>query len=178
MLLELVVVHTQVSTTAAPLTSQMLKYLLEQVSKHLIESFKARARYSLAALMQATLDVEFLAQTLGNYTTDKASEVQSAIYIALDERTDNDARVKLQTELGELRVVLKKLREATKSELWVFFPLPPFLSFANILVAVLALSARGLTQSRRGRLRDRSLWFSDFFFWEWMQGVGSGGSVM
>lgn len=116
-LLELVVVHTQVSTTAAPLTSQILKYLLEQVSKHLIENFKARPRYSLAALMQATLDVEFLAQTLGNYTTDKASEIQSAIYLALDERTDNDARVKLQTELGELRVILKKLREATKSEL-------------------------------------------------------------
>lgn len=116
-LLELVVVHTQVSTTAAPLTSQILKYLLEQVSKHLIESFKARPRYTLAALMQATLDVEFLAQTLGNYTTDKASEIQSAIYLALDERTDNDARVKLQTELGELRVILKKLREATKSEL-------------------------------------------------------------
>lgn len=116
-LLELVVVHTQVSTTAASLTSQILKYLLEQVSKHLIENFKARPRYSLAALMQATLDVEFLAQTLGNYTTDKASEIQSAIYLALDERTDNDARVKLQTELGELRVILKKLREATKSEL-------------------------------------------------------------
>ncbi|KAL1620545.1 Exocyst complex component S5 [Neofusicoccum ribis] len=116
-LLELVVVHTQVSTTAAPLTSQILKYLLEQVSKHLIENFKARPRYTLAALMQATLDVEFLAQTLGNYTTDKASEIQSAIYLALDERTDNDARVKLQTELGGLRVILKKLREATKSEL-------------------------------------------------------------
>ncbi|KAK8172693.1 putative exocyst complex component SEC5 [Phyllosticta citrichinensis] len=119
-LLELVVVHTQVSTTAAPLTSQILKYLLEQVSKHLIENFKARPKYSLAALMQATLDVEFMAQTLGNYTTEKASEIQSDIYLALDERTDNDARVKLQSELGELRVVLKKLRESTKNEFACF----------------------------------------------------------
>ncbi|KAL1649951.1 Exocyst complex component S5 [Diplodia intermedia] len=119
-LLELVVVHTQVSTTAAPLTSQILKYLLEQASKYLIETFKARQHYTLAALVQATLDVEFLAQTLGNYTTDKTSEIQSAIYIVLDERTDNDARVKLQTELGELRVILKKLRESTKSEFACF----------------------------------------------------------
>ncbi|KAF2089658.1 hypothetical protein K490DRAFT_36884 [Saccharata proteae CBS 121410] len=119
-LLVLVVVHTEVSTTAQALTSQVLKYLLEQTSKHLIEAFRQRPRYSLPALMQATLDVEFLAQTLGNYTTEKASEVQSAIYLALDERTDNEARVRLQGELGELRVVLKKLREATKNEFACF----------------------------------------------------------
>lgn len=116
-LLALVLVHTEVSTTAATLTPQILKHLLEQVSLALIESFKRRSEYSLRALMQATLDVEFMAQTLGNFTTDKASETQSAIYLALDERTDNDARVKLQVELGELRTILKRLREGTKGEL-------------------------------------------------------------
>ena len=69
--------------------------------------------------MQATLDVEFLAQTLSNYTTEAASETQSKIYLSLDERTDNEARVKLQGELPEMRFILKKLREGTKGELYV-----------------------------------------------------------
>lgn len=86
----------------------------------LIEAFKRRTHYSLPALMQATLDVEFMAQTLNNYTTDKAGEVQSQIYLALDERTDNDARAKLQGELPEMRGILKKLRESTKGEFGCF----------------------------------------------------------
>jgi exocyst complex component 2 len=70
--------------------------------------------------MQATLDVEFLAQTLNNYTTDRAGEVQSQIYLALDERTDNDARGRLQGELPAMRGILKGLREKTKGEFGCF----------------------------------------------------------
>ncbi|KAH6856519.1 hypothetical protein B0I37DRAFT_412438 [Chaetomium sp. MPI-CAGE-AT-0009] len=119
-LLGLVLVHTQVSTTAASLTSEVLSYLLEQGSRELLEAFRARPRYDLEALMQATLDVEFVAQTLGHYTTDRASELQSAVYQELDGRTDNDARARLQAELPEMRAVLKRLREASKGEFACF----------------------------------------------------------
>jgi len=119
-LLALVLVHSEVSTTAASLTNQILSYLLEQSSLALIAAFKQRQKYTLPALMQATLDVEFMAQTLNNYTTDRASEVQSHVYLALDERTDNDARARLEGELPEMRAVLKKLREGTKGEFGCF----------------------------------------------------------
>jgi exocyst complex component 2 len=119
-LLSLVLVHTQVSTTASSLTSQVLSYLLEQASRELLDAFKQRQRYTLSALMQATLDVEFVAQTLSQYTTDKASEMQSQIYQELDKGTDNDARQKLQNELPEMRAVLKRLREGSKSEFACF----------------------------------------------------------
>lgn len=119
-LLGLVLVHTQVSTTAASLTTEVLSYLLEQGSRELLDAFRARPRYDLEALMQATLDVEFVAQTLGHYTTDRASELQSAIYQELDGRTDNDARARLQAELPEMRAVLKRLREASKGEFACF----------------------------------------------------------
>jgi exocyst complex component 2 len=119
-LLSLVLVHTQVSTTAPSLTSEVLSYLLEQASRELLDAFKTRPRYTLEALMQATLDVEFVAQTLSHYTTDRASELQSAIYQELDSRTDNDARARLQAELPEMRAVLKRLKEASKSEFACF----------------------------------------------------------
>ncbi|PBP21088.1 exocyst complex component Sec5 [Diplocarpon rosae] len=119
-LLNLVLVHTQVSTTASTLTAQVLSFLLEQTSRELLEAFKARQRYSLSELMQATLDLEFVAQTLSQYTTERASEIQSQIYQELDKGTDNDARNRLQGELPEMRAVLKRLREGSRSEFACF----------------------------------------------------------
>lgn len=119
-LLTLVLVHTQVSTTASSLTAQVLSYLLEQTSRELLDAFKARQRYNLSELMQATLDLEFVAQTLNQYTTERAGEIQSQIYQELDKGTDNDARSKLQGELPEMRAVLKRLREGSRSEFACF----------------------------------------------------------
>ncbi|CZR62201.1 related to SEC5 protein [Phialocephala subalpina] len=119
-LLSLVLVHTQVSTTASSLTVQMLSYLLEKTSESLLEAFRLRPKYTLSELMQATLDVEFVAQTLSQYTTDRASESQSSIYQELDRKTDNDARTRLQSELPEMRKTLKGLREGSRSEFACF----------------------------------------------------------
>ncbi|KAF4971762.1 hypothetical protein FZEAL_9753 [Fusarium zealandicum] len=119
-LLTLVLVHSQVSTTAPALTVDVLSFLLEQTSIQLLDAFRRRPRYSLEALMQATLDVEFVAQTLSHYTSERASELQSQIYQELDARTDNEARARLQGELSEMRNVLKRLRDASKSEFACF----------------------------------------------------------
>jgi exocyst complex component 2 len=119
-LLVLVLVHSEITSTASSLTSQILSHLLEQASLALIAAFKTRPTYTLPALMQATLDVEFMAQTLNNFTTDRAGEVQSQIYLALDERTDNDSRARLQSELPEMKASLKRLREGTRGEFGCF----------------------------------------------------------
>lgn len=119
-LLNLVLIHTQVSTTASSLTPQVLSYLLEQISRDLLDAFKQRSRYTLSALMQATLDVEFVAQTLSQYTTDRTTQLQGEIYQELDRGTDNEARVKLQSELPEMRAALKRLREGSRNEFACF----------------------------------------------------------
>jgi exocyst complex component 2 len=114
-LLGLVLVHSEVSTATAPLTSPIIKHLLENYLISFIESFKKRPRYNLLALLQATIDVEFLTQTLSNYTSEQASSTLKEIYEQLDRLTENE--VKLKQELAELKVALKKLRENTKTEL-------------------------------------------------------------
>ena len=70
--------------------------------------------------MQATLDTEFVAQTMSQYATSKAGEIQGQIYTELDKRSANDARARLQQELGEMRVVLKKLREQSRNRFGCF----------------------------------------------------------
>ncbi|KAK2787410.1 hypothetical protein FQN53_005321 [Emmonsiellopsis sp. PD_33] len=136
-LLNLVLVHTEVSTTlptpsaslssqnpsgtsATSLTNAILSHLLTKISESLLHAFTQRPKYSLPALMQATLDTEFIAQTLSQYSTEEASKIQSQIYLELDRRTNNEARTRLQAELGEMRGVLKRLREATRGEFACF----------------------------------------------------------
>ncbi|EOA87827.1 uncharacterized protein SETTUDRAFT_161046 [Exserohilum turcica Et28A] len=121
-LLDLVIVHTESSTTSAPLTPRILRALFESTTSSLIQTFQSDRlpTVSLPQLMQATLDVEFMAQTLATYTTEQASQIQTDIYQVLDQKTDNAARVRLQDELGNLRVVLKRLREGTKVQFACF----------------------------------------------------------
>ncbi|EAW07554.1 exocyst subunit SEC5 [Aspergillus clavatus NRRL 1] len=135
-LLAVVLVHTEISTTIpscisqasnrpsstapSPLLTMVLTHLLTQISSSLLGAFGSRPSYTLAALMQATLDTEFIAQTLSQYSTDEASTVQSQIYVELDQRTTHEARARLQSELGEMRGILKRLRERTKGEFACF----------------------------------------------------------
>ncbi|KGO68246.1 Vacuolar protein sorting-associated protein 51 [Penicillium italicum] len=135
-MLTLVLVHTEISTTIpstvslganraassspSSLLATVLTHLLSQISSSLLDAFRARSSFSLAALMQATLDTEFIAQTLSAYITEEASNVQSQIYVELDCRTTNEARTKLKAELGEMRVILKRLRDRTKGEFACF----------------------------------------------------------
>ncbi|EXJ63963.1 hypothetical protein A1O7_00298 [Cladophialophora yegresii CBS 114405] len=127
-LMQLVKVHSEVSTTvsstgySSPLLSEILSHLLENVSQALLDGFKERKpnTYTLPALMQATLDTEFIAQTMAQYATPKAGEIQGQIYTELDKRTTNEARTRLQQELGDMRIVLKKLREGSRNSFGCF----------------------------------------------------------
>ncbi|KAL4934588.1 exocyst subunit SEC5 [Aspergillus undulatus] len=135
-MLTLVLVHTEISTTIpstssstasrsassgqSPLLSIVLSHLLIQVSTSLMNAFNSRPTYSLNALIQATLDTEFIAQTMSQYSSDEASAVQSQIYVELDRRTTHEARARLQSELSEMRGILKRLRERTKGEFACF----------------------------------------------------------
>lgn len=127
-LMTLVMVHTEVSTTvssaggSSPLLSEILSYLLENMSQALLDGFRERKpnTYTLPALMQATLDTEFIAQTMTHYATAKAGEIQGQIYTELDKRTTNEARTRLQQELGDMRIVLKKLREGSRNSFACF----------------------------------------------------------
>jgi exocyst complex component 2 len=132
-LLDLVIVHTESSTTSAPLTPRILRSLFESTTTSLIKTFESPSlsTISLPQLMQATLDVEFMAQTLASYTTEQASQIQTDIYQVLDKKTDNTARVRLQDELGSLRTTLKRLREGTKVQFACFRRIKVSTSTAN-----------------------------------------------
>lgn len=128
-LMVLVNTHTEITTTvmlgnatSSSLLPEILSFMLESISQALLDGFKERKsnRYSLAALIQATLDTEFIAQTMSQYASKRTGEIQNEIYVELDKRTTNDARADLQKELGVMRGVLKKLREQSRNSFGCF----------------------------------------------------------
>lgn len=70
--------------------------------------------------MQATIDVEFVAHTLLQYTSSQGADAQSRTYELLDQRTDDKARERLREELGEMKGILRRLREGTRGEFGCF----------------------------------------------------------
>lgn len=123
-LLSLVLVHSQITTTAPSLTHPILSYLLESISNELLEAFKQRRKFSLGELLQAALDVEFVNQTLSQYNTPRASELQQGVYVELDRGSDAEARLGLREGLGGMKKILGGLRGGSRAELWVSFPIP------------------------------------------------------
>jgi exocyst complex component 2 len=128
-MMTLVTVHTEVSTTVTSpgentsvLLNQALQYLLEKIAQAQLDAFKDRKpnSYTLPALMQATLDTEFIASSMTQYGTKTATDISSSIYTELDQRTNNESRAQLQMELGNMRVVLKKLREGSRASFGCF----------------------------------------------------------
>lgn len=119
-LLSLVSVHTEVSTTTPSLTHPILSSLNSTISLAFYSAFASRPRYPLPALMQATIDVEFVAHTLLQYTSSQGADAQSRTYELLDQRTDDKARERLREELGEMKGILRRLREGTRGEFGCF----------------------------------------------------------
>src|SRR5690606_22983534 len=102
---------------APSLTQSLMSYLLEQLSHELLEAFKQRKSYNLGELLQATLDVEFVNQTLSQYATEKAMKWQSDVYVVLDNGSDESARMGLKEELAEMKRILNSLRRYSRAEL-------------------------------------------------------------
>lgn len=119
-LLQLVSTHTQVSTTAPPLLQKVLSWFLEELTIAMSVGFSRRPNYTLADIMQATLDLEFMSQVLVQYTSEKETELTSGVYAMMDERTDDQSRTGLQMELGGLKGHLKVVRERTRGEFGCF----------------------------------------------------------
>ncbi|KAF3937382.1 hypothetical protein ABW19_dt0205879 [Dactylella cylindrospora] len=121
-LLQIVLVHSQVVTTTSTLLQRIISFMLESFSYNMLSTFKSHPteRFGLNALLQATLDVEFVNQTLGQFVTQRAQELQSEIYVELDRRSDGPSRAALHKELADLRNVLMGLRRNTRAEFLCF----------------------------------------------------------
>lgn len=130
-LLSLVLVHAQVSAIAGPpnpsssggpggssLVKTVLSGLIEELANQCLEAFGNVEKFGMGGMLQATLEIEFMHQTLTAYVTPEADQTLQSIYKKISaayQRTPNleGSNEVLQNELEALKRTLQSSRRTT-----------------------------------------------------------------
>ncbi|GAA6021966.1 hypothetical protein JCM8202_004357 [Rhodotorula sphaerocarpa] len=122
-LLSLVLVHAQVSATAKPLVPRTLGSLVEELAQVALEAFSKVRKFGMGGMLQATLEIEFMHQTLSQHVSPKADQTLQSIYKIISQsyyrRPDSSAQ-ELQAELEGLKRTLVASRRATALQFLCF----------------------------------------------------------
>ncbi|KAF7732380.1 hypothetical protein EC973_005276 [Apophysomyces ossiformis] len=114
-LMKLVMVHSQVSMVAHSLIHRALSSLLENMATDCLESFREVERFGMGGMLQATLEIEFMHQTLSQYVTPAASDTLQLIYQTIEQAYDPQQQHSgnLQSELSHVKELLVFSRKST-----------------------------------------------------------------
>ncbi|EJD54829.1 hypothetical protein AURDEDRAFT_179883 [Auricularia subglabra TFB-10046 SS5] len=123
-LLFLVGVHAQVNSVAKSLLERTLHALVEDVAREALDCFSKIEKFGMGGMLRATLEIEFMHQTLVQYVTPAASQTLTQIYAAISQAytrkpggTEN-----LQLELDGVKRTLSDTRRATAIDFLCFRP--------------------------------------------------------
>jgi exocyst complex component 2 len=86
--------------------------LVEAFSLDLLSSFRKVPSFCMGGMLQATLEVEFLHQTLGNNVSKAAGDTLQAVYSTIEKAYSGSGGVDM--ELGKVKVLLQRSRASTK----------------------------------------------------------------
>lgn len=123
-LLSLVLVHAQVTAIARSLVTRTVGALVEEVAKHALGCFKQVRSFDMGGMLQATLEMEFLHQTLNVHVSPAADatlqEIYKIISHAYSPPTSSSGGAELQRELEQLKMTLTQARRATALQFLCF----------------------------------------------------------
>jgi len=117
-LLSLVTTHSQVTSTSPSILPRVMTSLVESFSSDLLASFRKVPSFCMGGMLQATLEVEFLHQTLGSNVSKQAGETLQAVYGTIEKAYAGSGGVDL--ELGKVKGLLQRSRASTKYVYWCF----------------------------------------------------------
>ncbi|GAA5808629.1 hypothetical protein MFLAVUS_002021 [Mucor flavus] len=114
-LMTLVMVHSQISSATKQLVSRALSRLLETMANDCLESFRQVERFGMGGMLQATLEIEFMHQTLSQYVTPAASDTLQSIYQTIEQAYDPQQQQSsnLKSELSHVKELLVFSRKST-----------------------------------------------------------------
>ncbi|GES86089.1 exocyst complex component Sec5-domain-containing protein [Rhizophagus clarus] len=120
-LLSLVIVHAQISDIVKPLINRALTALLESMANDCLEAFQKVEKFSLGGMCQATLEIEFMNQTLSQFVTPHAQETLQLIYTTIEQLYDTSSGAdRLDSELSSVKQLLVDGRKNTSLQFLCF----------------------------------------------------------
>ncbi|TCD67800.1 hypothetical protein EIP91_011928 [Steccherinum ochraceum] len=121
LLMNLVGVHAQVTAAAAPLLDRTLSALVEDIAEEALRCFRQVKKFGMGGMLRATLEIEFMHQTLSRYVTSSAAKTLSDLYNKISQayaRKPGDEN--LQMHLDGVKKTLAETRRATGIEFLCF----------------------------------------------------------
>ncbi|KAM5533570.1 hypothetical protein V8D89_012786 [Ganoderma adspersum] len=120
-LMYLVGIHAQVSAAAAPLLERTLNALVQDVADEALRCFRQVKRFGMGGMLRATLEIEFMHQTLSRYVTKAADETLSELYTRISQAyAKRPGDENLQAHLDGVKKTLSDARRATGIEFLCF----------------------------------------------------------
>ena len=123
-LLSLVFVHAQVTAIARSLVTRTVGALVEELAKHALACFSQVQSFGMGGMLQATLEMEFLHQTLNVHVSTGADTTLQDIYKIISQAysppSGGDGSAELQKELEQLKTTLTQARRATALQFLCF----------------------------------------------------------
>ncbi|KAG6865442.1 hypothetical protein C0991_002518 [Blastosporella zonata] len=120
-LIFLVSIHAQVNSAAEPLLDRTLSTIVNELAEEALRCFRQVKRFGMGGMLRATLEIEFMHQTLGRYVTPSAAKTLSDLYNKISQaysRRPGDEN--LQGNLDGVKKTLSDTRRATGIEFLCF----------------------------------------------------------
>jgi len=125
-LLYLVSIHSQVTVVAKSLLERTMNALVEDLANEAMNCFQQVKKFGMGGMLRATLEIEFVHQTLVQYVSPTASETLTAIYgtisAAYSRKPSGGQQDSLQRELDGVKKTLHESRRSTAIEFLCFKP--------------------------------------------------------
>ncbi|KAJ8104277.1 exocyst complex component Sec5-domain-containing protein [Lipomyces tetrasporus] len=121
-LLQLVLLHMQVSSVGPILVKRVITDLLHHIVNTILESFRQIDKFSLGGMLQATIDVEFVNQKMTVYGTPDIENLYQTCYATIQDATDRSKmEVDVMTrQLEDMKKLLLKCHKQSRMEFLCF----------------------------------------------------------
>lgn len=114
-LLALVQVHAQVQSVTKPLVSRTTLAILESLTEVILDSFQRVPKFGMGGMLQATLEIEFVHQTLTAFLSPKAEATLKQIYEVISKKYERVKETTGEAAAEESRILQRELEEVKKT---------------------------------------------------------------
>jgi exocyst complex component 2 len=120
-LVYLVRIHAQLSSVAPSLLSRGITLLVDALAAEALRCFSTIKRFGMGGMLRATLEIEFLQQTLGSAVSGRAAAALAELYNKISKAYERrDKNENLQEHLDGVKKTLQEARRATGVEFLCF----------------------------------------------------------
>jgi len=120
-LLFLVEVHAHVSSAARSQLERTLNALVEEIAEEALRCFRQVKRFGMGGMLRATLEIEFLHQTLSRFVTPTAAKTLAEVYNKISQAyVSRKGDEPLQAHLDGVKKTLADTRRSTGIEFLCF----------------------------------------------------------